>query len=269
MKLDQFFARHPVFRVEEFAEFLSSRSSTNPSTRKALLAHHRATGRIMRIRRGLYATVPRGSLPENFLVDPYLIAGRVSDHAILAYHTALEIHGRAYTLYEQFTYLVTKNPSKPFTFQGATYRAVSQPKSLVRADHEHSYVEAQDRAGLDIAVTNLERTLVDAMDRPHLAGGWEEIWRSLQSIEYLNPDKVVDYAIALENATTVSKVGFYLEQRKKDLMVGAEHLARLRAHRPKSPHYMDRKNQNGGHLDPTWNLIVPISILEHAWEGIG
>lgn len=268
MKLDQFFSSHPVFRVEELAEFLSTRSSTNPSTRNSLLAHHQSTGRILRIRRGFYATVPRGSLAENFLVDPYLIAGRISDDAVLAYHTALEIHGRAYAVYEQFTYLMTRNPGKPFTFQGATYRAVSQPKALVHVDKEHSYVEAQDRAGLDIAVTDLERTLVDSMDRPHLAGGWEEIWRSLQSVEYLDPDKVVDYAIVLDNATTVSKVGFYLEQRKEDFMVSTEHLARLRARRPKSPHYMDRNNQTGGRFDPTWNLIVPTSILERSWEEI-
>ena len=268
MKLDQFFSRHPVFRVEELTEFLSTRSSTNTSTRNSLLAHHRSTGRILRIRRGFYATVPRGSLAENFLVDPYLIAGRINDDAILAYHTAVEIHGRAYTSYEQFTYLTKKSPGKPFTFQGATYRGVSQPKALVRVDQERSYVEALDRAGLDIEVTDLERTLVDAMDRPHLAGGWEEIWRSFQSVEYLDPSKVVDYAIVLNNATTVSKVGFYLEQRKEDLLVSTEHLARLRAHRPKSPHYMDRNIQDGGRLDPSWNLIVPVSVLERAWEEI-
>ena len=268
MKLDQFFSRHPVFRVDELTEFLSTRSSTNPSTRNSLLAHHRSTGRILRIRRGFYATVPRRSLAENFLVDPYLIAGRISEDAILAYHTALEIHGRSYTLFEQFIYLTAKSPGKPFKFQGATYRGVSQPKALVRADLQNSYVEAQDRAGLDIAVTDLERTLVDSMDRPHLAGGWEEIWRSLQSIEYLDADKVVDYAITLDNATTISKTGFYLEQRRDDLMIGAEHLARLRTRRPKSPHYMDRDDQNDGRLDPRWNLIVPSSILERTWDEI-
>lgn len=60
MKLDEFFTRYPVFRTEEITQFLNSHGSTNPSIRNALLAHHQETGRNLRVRRGLYATVPIG-----------------------------------------------------------------------------------------------------------------------------------------------------------------------------------------------------------------
>ena len=43
-------------------------------------------------------------------------------------------------------------------------------------------METLDRQGLPIRVTGLERTLVDVLDRPALAGGWEEAWRSWEGV---------------------------------------------------------------------------------------
>ena len=203
MKLDEFFARHPIFRVEELTEYLSAKGSTNPSTRKALLAHHHETGRILRIRRGLYATIPLGIPADSFSVDPYLLAGKITDDAILAYHTALEAQGRAYSIFTRFTYLTKRNLGRSFEFQEATYQGVSHPKALRRTGQEELCVEAQDRAGIVIKVTNLERSFVDVLDRPKLSGSWEEIWRSLESIEFLDLERVVEYVSALENATTL------------------------------------------------------------------
>ena len=268
MKLDTFFARHPVFRVKELTEHLSTHGSINPSTRKALLAHHQETGRILRIRRGLYATVPLGIPAESFSVDPYLLAGKITDDAILGYHTSLEAHGRAYTIYEQFTYLTKRSLGRSFHFQGATYQGVSHPKALRCVGQEELYVEVQDRSGLDVKVTNLERSMVDVLDRPKLSGSWEEIWRSLESIEFLDLDKVVEYVTALENATTAAKVGFYLEQHRDSLMVSGEYLDRIKTLRPKSPHYMDRGYQDDGQLLADWNLIVPADVLQRTWEEI-
>ncbi len=149
-----------------------------------------------------------------------------------------------------------------------TYQGVSHPKALRRNGHEGLYIEVQDRSGLDIKVTNLERSMVDMLDRPRLSGSWEEIWRSLESIEFLDLDIVVGYVTALENATTAAKVGFYLEQHRESLMVSDEHLDRIKNLRPKSPHYMDRDVQGGGQLLSDWNLIVSNDVLQKTWEEI-
>ena len=86
---------------------------------------------------------------------------------------------------------------------------------------------------MEIRVASLERTLVDVLDRPDLSGSWEEIWRSLESIEFFDLDKVVEYALLLGNATTVAKVGFFLEQHRESLMVEDRHLQPLHEVRPK------------------------------------
>ena len=70
MKMDEFLQQHAVFTVEELDRFLSARGAGNPNTRRSLLTYYRKKGRIIPIRRGLYATVPVGCDPRSSLVDP-------------------------------------------------------------------------------------------------------------------------------------------------------------------------------------------------------
>ena len=71
-------------------------------------------------------------------------------------------------------------------------------------------VETANRSGLAVRVTSLERTLVDVLDRPATSGGWEEIWRSLESVEYFDIEQVTECGLLLGNATTVAKVASIL-----------------------------------------------------------
>jgi predicted transcriptional regulator of viral defense system len=119
-----------------------------------------------------------------------------------------------------------------------------------------------------VRVTSLERTLVDVLDRPHLAGTWEEIWRSLESMAYLDLDQVVAYTLLLGNGTTTAKVGFFLEQHREVFMVKEAHLQPLRQHRPRMPHYVERRDGRSGRLAPAWNVIVPREVSERSWQDV-
>ena len=50
---------------------------------------------------------------------------------------------------------------------------------------------------MEIRVTSLERTLVDLFDKPDLGENREEIWRSLESVEFYNINEVVEYALII------------------------------------------------------------------------
>ena len=93
--LNAFLATHAVFTVDDVREYLAERGSTNPNTRKALLAYHRSRGRIVPIRRGLYSSVPPNTNPDTYSLDPFLVAAKMTGDAVLAYHAALEYHGKA------------------------------------------------------------------------------------------------------------------------------------------------------------------------------
>ncbi len=267
MKHEEFFRKHPVFTGEEMASHLSSFGKASSRTKEALLAYHKKTGRLVCVRRGLYAVVPPGANPASYSVDPFLVAAKLTKDAVLSYHTALEFHGRAYSVQEYFVYTASR-PLRPFTFRSHVFRGVRSAESLRRANQENFGVVTMDRSGMEVRVTSFERTMVDVLNRPALSGGWEEIWRSLESVEFFDLDKVVEYALLLGNATTAAKVGFFLEQHREPLMVEEKHLKSLHSLRPRQPHYLDRNKRRSGHLVSQWNLVVPREVFERTWAEV-
>jgi len=265
--LREFLATHPVFTVPQLARWYASDRAVGERTVEALLAYHTKSGHLLRVRKGLYAVVPPGLTPGIVNVDLFLIAGHLTSDAVLAFHTALEVHGKAHSLTHQFLYL-TNLAARPFVFRGQRFLAVRQPAALRRKQAEDFGVVSVDRIGLSVRVTSLERAMVDLLNRPRFGGGWEEIWRSLEGIEFFDLETLVEYALLLDNATTIAKVGFFLEQHREPLMVEERHLALLRRRIPRVPHYLSRADRRSGKLVAGWNLVVPAAILERRWQEV-
>lgn len=262
MKVRNFFVQHPVFTTSEFTEYLGSQEKHNISTRDNLLAYHVKNGNLLRVKQGLYVVVPPNMTAAEYLVDPYLLASRMAKDAVLAYHTALDFHAKSYSVYNKFLYL-TKRSVKDVSFRSYKFESVRPPKSLLDQRRFDFGVITSERSGMEVRVTSLERTLVDLFDKPNLGGGWEEIWRSLESVEFYNVSEVVEYTLLLKKASTVAKVGYFLERNEERLFVNRSELQTLKKGIPKQPYYMD-KNLTGK-LVKQWNLIVPEDILEKRW----
>jgi predicted transcriptional regulator of viral defense system len=194
-----------------------------------------------------------------------MVCSKIAPDAVIAYHTALRFYGKAYSLWSNYVCL-SHTRLQPFEYEGQTFKSVLFPQSLVEKGEEMHEVNTEDSHGEDLWVTSLERTMVDVMQRPDLAGGWEEVWRSLEMVEYFDLAAVCRYVELLGNATTAAKVGLFLEQHKEQLMVDEEHLERLARLRPKSPHYLDRSHKGSNTLLSTWNLVVPNMVFERRWE---
>ncbi len=265
--MNKFFAENPVFTTDQVRAFFRRRGTTKDRAAGAWLAYHYKNGHIIRIKQGLYATVPEGANPESFTPDLFILASRMSRDAVLVYHTALEFHGRAYTTYNRLTYQ-TAGGSRPFEFHGWRFLPVSVAGVLQKKGKSNFGVRQVDRNGVKVSVASLERTLVDVLHRPVYCGGWEEIWRSLEAIEFFDLEEVVEYVVLLENATTAAKVGFFLDQHKERLLVDDKHLEILHSSKPKRPHYLLRGEKKGGKWIKEWNLIVPEEILNRSWTRI-
>jgi predicted transcriptional regulator of viral defense system len=125
----------------------------------------------------------------------------------------------------------------------------------------------QPHAGGVVRVATLERTLVDVFDAPDKVGSWEEIWRSLEMVEFFDLDAVIEYVRKLGSAIACARVGFFLEQHREVLMVEGTHLAKLREMAPGEPRYFDPKRGSGKFV-PSWNLVVPEQLLTRAWEEV-
>lgn len=261
MEPGTFIKQHKLFRIDQF----EAATNIGGTARKASLDYHRKRGHILPVRRGLYWVVPPGSEPESCPVDPFLIAGHITPRATLAYHSALELHGRAFSSFNEVQFLAERK-LRPFEFRGTLYRPVSTPPALTRGGQDEIGIETRDRSGVPLKVSGLERTFVDALDRPDLCGGWEEVWRSLDMIEYLDLPAMCRYVEALGNATTAAKVGWFLEVNRDRLMVDEQTLDKLREHSPASPHYLDRTSGESTRYLSRWNLVVPVSLAEQSWE---
>ena len=267
MKPLDYFASHPVFRLEEFAAAHQAGQTLKPESSLAAVKQHVRAGNLLRVRRGLYAVVPRGQTPDDAVVDPYLLASNAAPDAVVAHHGALQFHGKAHSLTREVPFL-TATRAKPFAFRGGEFVPVAVPPPLRPLPAWGGGVVEKPRAGGTVRATTLERTLVDVLDAPRHGGGWEEIWRSLESVEFFDLDALIDYAFKLSSAVTVARVGFYLEQHREELMVEDHHLDRLRARTPRQPMYLERGKRESGKLLSRWNLVVPTRILNRSWAEV-
>jgi predicted transcriptional regulator of viral defense system len=263
MRSLDFFATHPVFT---HAEFVAAHTADGRSehTSNSLLAKHVATGRLLRVRRGLYATVPAGLDPSAASPDPYLIASKLREDAVVAFHAALAFHGKAYSVWHRHQYL-TAERGRPFVFRGQEYTPVQAPLPVRSLPDFGGGVMMRPHAGGTVRVASLERCLVDLLHAPDHGGGWEEIWRSLEMVEFFDLDALTEYALLLRSAVTAARVGFFLEQHREEWMVEERHLLPLLQHAPAQPRYLSPRREPGK-LVRRWNLIVPESVLHRRWE---
>jgi len=260
--METFLAHNQIFTTEEVRTALEMAKAS--STLDNLLAYHLRQGHIIRIRKGLYYTISKGADAKTHPIDPYLIASKMTPDATLAYHTSLGFHGKLHSLRTDFIYVTQRKLKPPFVFRDTAFKGISIPKRiLVSPDFG---IEIVDYQGCKIRVTTLERTFVDILNRPTLTGNWEEIWRSLESIEYLNLQQVLAYAKLLNNATTYARIAFFLDQHRDTFSLSEKDLSIFDKFISKSPHYLDLHNKEPNQLIARWNLIVPKSLLQGTWE---
>jgi predicted transcriptional regulator of viral defense system len=261
MKPDSFLANHGIFTREELSIALTGRS---PATLDAHLARWRRQGRILRVKNGLYVRQDPEAAGGGRAPDFIALAARMAPDGAAAYHTALEAHGCAQSLFEHLTF-VTWTSSKSVEFMGRRLVPVRPRAPLQERTGGEAWIETLDRAGLEVRVTSLERTAADVLDRPSLAGGIEEVWRSLLTLPALDPEALLDYVQTLNSRTLAARVGFFLETRRVELAIPSSVLEELRALLPNHPVHLDRAL--GGRLNSRWRLIVPEVLVGAHEEG--
>ena len=256
MNSRDFFAQHPVFTHQRYLSAYLAGRERSPRTAATLLARQVASGRLLSIRRGLYAVVPPGAQPATFQVDPYLVASHLAADAVIVGHSALQFWGRSYSMWQRIL-VASESQLRPLSFQGFDYLGTHAkiPTAALHVPH----------AGGWVSVASLEQTLVDVLGDPAAAGGLEEVWRSLEMVEFFDLDLVIAATLSLDSAVAAGRVGFFLDQHREALFVEERHLAELRRHAPLQARYLDASHESGRLVKP-WNMVVPQRVLHRAWE---
>lgn len=164
MKPELFLTTHRVFTSAELQAALAGRAR---ATVDSCLSRWRQQGRITRVKRGVFVRQDGQGAENDSLPDFVPLASRMAPDAAVAYHTALEIHGCAQSLFEHFTF-VTWTGTKPTTYLGRRFGPVRPRARLRAAGGGERWTERAERAGTELHVTSLERTVADVLDRPAL-----------------------------------------------------------------------------------------------------
>ena len=245
MAIERFIETHKVFTTEEVqAECGASSTTAN------LLSRAVASGKIERVKRGLYISHVGAAI--NREADKYEIGAKLFPGSVLAYQTALEDLGfDHYCAPRLFTCWGAQN--KSLTFHGVRYRCFAAPSEL---ETEISLGHHQ------FCVTSTEQTIVDCVDKPSRALGYENVCLSLS-----NARPLVGPCLKLARRRAPScakKVGFLLENSGREF---SEHEAFLieseRSKKLKGYAVFGRGGSPQGKVfDSSWRLYVEPDVYE-------
>ena len=261
-----FFSAHPVFDRAEYATAVGRRPDDKVVT--AMLAQHLQAGNIKRIARGVFASVPKHADSAKWSVDRFLAASRLRRGGVIAYHSALELHGCAYTEGHEVQVIA---PGEPGLIETSDFscRFVKPPRGFARKNGSLADgVMVLDRLGLDVSVTTIERTIADLFDRYDLAGGAEELFNSLDLVARVDAAALVRHARALGNAAAAGALGYWLEREQERLGIENAALQTLRALAPRQARYALGAKPGEGRTATGWNVILPLQVIERRFEGL-
>lgn len=256
-----FFAAKPVFRRADFANALGRHPGERAVT--DLLKYHLGAGNIRRLARGVFASVPKGTLVEASSVDRFLAASRLRIGAVIAYRSALELHGYdCGTKGANEVQLIARGEPGLLETADFSCRFVCPPR-------HHSPSDGMiiiERQGLAIGVTTLERTLVDLFDRYDLAGGAEGLFQSLDVVlereHLLNIEALVNFTRRLCNAAAAGAMAYWLDHERHRLGVTDAALEELRSFAPGHARYALGATPGHGRSAGKWGVILPTCIIE-------
>jgi len=230
------------------------------------LKHLQATGRVVSLERGFYATVRPGNHPEAVVPDPYLAGAVLRPDGLFAYHSALTLLGAGHSDWNVVT-LVSRRRRRPLVLRDARVEVLPHPAALVRKQATEMGVRDVPYLDRILRVTGPERTLVDGFRRLELVGGLEELVTSAAGFPSLDLAELDTVLRAYDLRILYAGVGWFLETYRAHFFVPDDFLVRLQMRRPTAPQYLPRRGRAGegsGRMVPRWNLILPEVVLRGA-----
>lgn len=256
MKTSDFFNTHPVFSLDEADEILAPKGGRSATLER--LKYHMKTGRLKRVKRGVYAVVPPGIPFKEFQPDAFLSAAAIRPDGIFSHHSALELLGVAHSFWHRYT-LYTERRRRPLQLNGAEIQFLDPPGPMRTGPCLHLGTRRIEYRGKLLQATGPERTLVEGFRSPDRVGGVSELVESAGGFSVLDLDLLQKILHCYDTAYLWAATGWFLERHQKSFHVGQGLLDRLSSYGPRAPQYLDR-NRRGGTLVKRWNLFLPKTV---------
>lgn len=251
-----------VVRYKEIEEIASEIVEKQPVSFRYLYNEYinrlRKSDKLLHPQRGIYVVVPPTKINEDsFQPDKYLIASKIQKPYYLGHHTALEMHGCAYSNYNEAYIVVPPNKKfRGFEFKNIRYRPVFNSHSqigLKKINHKNQ----------TIIVSSSSRTFLDCINRPEYSGGWEECLKSLESLAGVKETELKQLLSKIDKDMLFRKTGLILELLDENPYYQGL-LSKLKPYLGKkmgnSPMYL--KEGAKSELNKKWKLYVPLGFKD-------
>jgi predicted transcriptional regulator of viral defense system len=238
-----------LFRLEDILAI-----TDNVNTAKDLLLNYNKQGLVVQIRRNLYSVTDLAT--KATAATKYEIGSHISSSSYISYHSALEYHGIAHQVFHNLS-ISSNTRFNDFDFE----------------DMHYVYCKSNIPVGIEIPsmdslvrVTDLERTIIDCLDRLNRAGGLEEFIHCLSMVTYLNENKLLDYLAAYNKAFLYKKVGFVLQRFQVQLKLSPGFIAICKQKGAAHVKYLTDAGESDTFFKE-WNIYAPKNLRSYLEQG--
>ena len=221
---------------------------------KEILRRYKKQGLISQVRRDLYVATDLANKVS--LASKFEIAGHITPSSYLSYHAALEYHGLANQVFYEL-YISSGEVFNNFSFEDISYTFCP---SKLQTGIVNPVTDPLVR------VTDLERTILDCIDRIDLSGGLEELVECFAIITYVNEDKLSYYLSQFNKQVLYQKTGFILSYFQKEMRLSDIFFEQCKAQTGKSTRYLTERQESNAYFKE-WKLCAPQNILSFLEQG--
>ncbi len=236
------FLSKALVTIEDFSQSLTKQK------RSQLINSLIQDNRLRKIKNGLYASV--NPITQDVFANKFEIATALHKDCWVSYHSALEFHGVGNQLYSEVQ-ISCKQQHKAFEFGGLEY--------IFYTNQSIDGVMTLEQ-NATIRVTDLEKTVVDCLDRIDLAGGLEEIVTTFSGITYLDEKKLVRYLQNANKKVLFKKAGYLLSLCCNHLLSN-EFFAFCKDNMGTRVDDITENKRLSQKMNSEWNLIVPTKLI--------
>ena len=240
------------FSIKEASKVLE----VSESEIRVTLAYFVRKGWLSRVKRGLYITVPLGTVnPQEYKENPWIVAERVFSPCYIGGWSAAghwEFTDQIFNSIVVFTQRKFRN--KNMNIQGTDYilkffnkRDIGKTKS--------AWVE-----NIKVQVSDPLQTIVDILDDPPLGGGIRNVGDIVETYfesDYRNDTLIINYIEARGNKTINKRLGYLIEVLSIE---APELLMYCKKNVSKGFSLLDPTNEAKGSFYSKWNLRINARI---------
>ena len=222
---------------------------------KELLRRYKKHELVSQIRRDLY--VVTDLVNKSSVASKYEIGSRISSTSYISYHSAMEYHGMGHQVFYDI-FVCSDEKFRNFEYEGIHYlRCESTIDAGVISPQTDTLVK----------VTDLERTIIDCINRIDRCGGLEELIECLALITYADDEKLLDYLDAYKTQALYQRTGFILSYFQNEMKLRDTFFEECKTKTGKSVRYLTTDPTESDTYFKEWKLYAPKNILSFLEQG--